>query len=283
MLVQFDCCRCVLKQAVELSEKYAVTDDRRWAMFDEITRYFLDHREHSSPPMLAEHAFATVAKFSGIADCYKAEKAESTRLAQELWATLDREKLDFDQRLLLSIGGNAIDFGVHPDFDLSTARSLVLAALELPYDTAAARDLARRMRSARKIFYILDNCGEAVLDRLLLELYPPKITLGVRGSAILNDVTRAELAESGLDDFPVYDTGRAAPGVPYPDISPDFRREMETSDLVIAKGQGNFESLSGAGFAAAPIYYLFKAKCPTIAKLLDKKLNSVVIIGENLE
>lgn len=283
MLVQFDCCRCVLKQAVELSEKYVDTEARHWEMFDDIVRHLLDHRHHASPPELAEQAFATVVKFSGVRDCYAREKAESTRLAWELWKTLDLEKLSFDQRLLLAIGGNAIDFGVHPDFDLSTAQPLVLAALDQPYDQVAAQELAHRMASARKIFYILDNCGEAVFDRLLINLYPEKITLGVRGGAILNDVTRAELAESGLGEFPVCDTGRAAPGVPYPNISPDFRREMESADLVIAKGQGNFESLTHTGFVAAPIYYLFKAKCPVVANLLDKNINDIAIIGKNLE
>ena len=174
-----------------------------------------------------------------------------------------------------------IDYGVHPDFDLNGAAAAIRSVLDAPVDLAAAAGSPRAIRRAKRILYLLDNCGEAFLDRLLLERFRDNVTLGVRGRPILNDVTRRELADSGLDGFPVIDTGDAAPGVSLRNSSPEFLRAMENAELIIAKGQGNFESIEG-GFTAAPIYFLFRAKCDVIRRHLGVEADSLQIIGRNL-
>lgn len=282
MLMQFDCCRCVFNQVADLAEKSGRNDPERRRILEEMLDFFIRNWSKHSPPVLAEKFFSVAAEAIGVDDLFKFEKEKSTEIALDLMKKLPVETLDFNRRLLLAIGGNAIDFGATPDFNLDLAEERVLEVLKQPFDTAAAADLAERMAKAKKIFYILDNCGEAVLDELLLLLYPEKITLGVRGKPIINDITRAELAKSGLGAYPVVDTGRAAPGVPYPDVAEEFLMAMKNCDLVIAKGQGNFESLSHL-FAEKPIYYLLRAKCRVVASQLDAKLNSVQIIGKNLE
>ena len=210
------------------------------------------------------------------------EKTDTDRLYDELEALCLASGSDaFINRVKLAISGNMIDYGVNPDFDLGCAEKHIREVLELPYDAAALDDLKCRIEKAENILYILDNCGEAVLDRLLLETMKDKVTIGVRGKPIINDITRKELADSALDDFPVIDTGCNAPGAPLRMISPEFRDKMESADLVIAKGQGNFESLEGF-FTAKPIYFLFRAKCPVIQKYLDVSFGSLQIQGRNL-
>ena len=119
------------------------------------------------------------------------------------------------------------------------------------------------------------------IDRLVIEPYREKITIGVRGKAIMNDVTRAEVTPSGLDFVPVVDTGRAIAGVSLAECSPEFRRVIDTVDLVIAKGQGNFESLEAD--YRRPVFFLFRAKCRTICSYLGgAEVNSLQIIGRNL-
>ena len=282
MVVQFNCSRCILDMVADLAAKSTSCDRRRWELLQEMTGFFLAHKDSASPPELAEHFFALAAAETGITDPFMREKDESTRIGLSILERFRSRQLDFDTRLLLAIGGNAIDYGVHPDFDLNTAEKKVLEALDMPYDRSAAADLQQRMENAGSIFYILDNCGEAVIDRLLIELFAGKITIGVRGGAILNDITRRELASSGLADLPVVDTGCAAPGVLLDKVPADFRYHLENSDLVIAKGQGNFESLSHL-FHSRPIYHLLKLKCKVVADFLGKELDSIQIIGRNLE
>ena len=143
-------------------------------------------------------------------------------------------------------------------------------------------ELRRRMESAVKIVYILDNCGEAVIDRLLIELFPRKITVAVRGRAILNDVTREDALASGLDFVPIVDTGDNTPGVSLPHCSAEFLATLRSVDLVIAKGQGNFESM-GEEFRDRPTFYLLRTKCAVICEQLGAELNTIQILGRNLD
>lgn len=281
MRIQFDCCECIFTQLIRMSKELDEAPDRRWEFFQSATALFQEHCRTATPPELAAHYFARYAKLSGIADPYMEIKDNSTAIAVKLYNELADSVNSFELRLKLAISGNMIDYGVNPDFDLADAENFIREAMAMPFDRAAASDLESRINSAKKILYILDNCGEAVFDRLLLETMKGKVTIAVRGGAIINDITRREVAASNLADFPLTDTGCAAPGAPLPLISADFRRAMETSDLIIAKGQGNFESLEG-DFTAKPIYFLFRAKCPVIQKYTNSAPGSIQIIGRNL-
>ncbi len=117
---------------------------------------------------------------------------------------------------------------------------------------------------AGRILYLADNAGEIVFDRLLVEaLAPQRVTLAVRGTPVLNDATAADARAVGLTEIcEVIDNGSDAPGTVLEDCSREFRQRFSTADLIIAKGQGNFETLSEA---PGNIFFLFKVKCPVIA------------------
>ena len=286
MLIQFDCCDCIMKQTIQMARDLSPVQEKRWEFFGEFLKIFQRLYGVASPPELAAEYFELYAKMSGIEDGFEEIKRRSTELGRALYDELETLCIDsgndaFINRVKLAISGNMIDYGVNPDFDLDCAEKHIREVLELPCDAEALDDLKCRIEKAENILYILDNCGEAVLDRLLLETMKDKVTIGVRGMPIINDITRKELAASALDDFPVIDTGCNAPGAPLRLISPEFRHKMESVDLVIAKGQGNFESLEGF-FTARPIYFLFRAKCPVIQKYLDVSFGSLQIVGRNL-
>ena len=128
---------------------------------------------------------------------------------------------------------------------------------------------------------MLDNCGEAVLDRLVLENIPCKVVVGVRGKPIINDVTRTEAAESGITGWEIVDTGVGAPGVLLDKAPKEFLDAIEKSSLVITKGQGNFESLESE-LTSKPLYFLLRVKCKVIAKFLGAEMGSIQILGRNL-
>ena len=180
----------------------------------------------------------------------------------------------------LAIGGNIIDYGVNPEFNLLEAEAGIREVFDLPFDREACADLKRRMDQAKSIFYMLDNCGEAVVDRLLMEPYADKLTIGVRGLPVLNDVTRREAKLSGIDFAPIIDTGDCAPGVSLRHSSPEILDALSRADLVISKGQGNFESLDEE--FTCPVYFLLRVKCKVVAERLNRPLGSIQIIGRNL-
>ncbi len=103
------------------------------------------------------------------------------------------------------------------------------------------------------------------MDRLLIEqLGPERVTVGVRGGPVLNDATLADASEVRMTELvDVIDNGSDAPGTILADCSDSFRERFDGADLVIAKGQGNFETLSGLN---RHIVFLFKVKCPVVSR-----------------
>ena len=285
MNLTFDCYECVIRQILLLAKDISDDDEKRRA----VTREMLDHFQHNAdrivPPEMALHFFSIFSRETGITDPMREIKIKSTRLGLELLEEFRTQVNASDDPLKtairLSIGGNIIDYGVNPDFQLSDAANEIRKVLDMPYDHAALDDLAKRIRSAKQVFYMLDNCGEAVLDRLVLENIPCKVVVGVRGKPIINDVTRTEAAESGITGWEIVDTGVGAPGVLLDKAPKEFLDAIEKSSLVITKGQGNFESLESE-LTSKPLYFLLRVKCKVIAKFLGAEMGSIQILGRNL-
>lgn len=287
MRIQFDCCECIIKQALRLARDVSDAPEKQWSYFRETLDLFQKHSATATPPEMAAYYFGLFARQSGIEDGFEEVKMRSTQLGVALYDELDKlcrnsGENEFVNRVKLAISGNMIDYGVNPDFDLSQAEGAIREVSSLPCDLNALADLEQRIENAGNIIYVLDNCGEAVLDRLLLETMKDKVTIAVRGGAILNDITRKEIEASNLSDFRVIDTGCNAPGAPLKLVSSEFLSALNSADLVIAKGQGNFESME-EDFHARPIYFLLRAKCPVIQNYLGVDFGSLQIIGRNLD
>ena len=225
-----DCLPCLARNAVELARKSAQGDA---ALEAEIARSGMEILESAAadgyplpPPCYARKLMDNaLAKCGGaVPDPWKKEKVSSTELALKLMERLDEipgwNAESFESRLRLAVAGNILDFCIYADLDIGNAMETMATAFTKPVDTAAVAGLKRRMDEAKSILWIFDNCGEAVFDRLLMEPYREKITLAVRGKPAFNDLTRAELAESG------YPEGYAAGGVVSNDDLRFFVRQL---------------------------------------------------------
>ncbi|MCI5778816.1 MAG: ARMT1-like domain-containing protein [Lentisphaeria bacterium] len=281
MLVQMDCYKCILKQCTELAAESAAALPERNRMLRRYLTAVMDRLDDSTPPEVAEALFAIHRDVTGVDDPYAEIKLRSTDLALTLlpeFAAAVAESADpFLTALRIAIGGNVIDYGVNPDFQLDRAAELIREAAGMPLDMTAVGELRRRTAAARRVIYLLDNCGEAVFDRLLIDrIGADKVTLAVRGGAIINDVTRAELDRSGLGGLPVIDTGSRTPGVSRKSSSRKFLDALRRADVVIAKGQGNFESLYGDP-EFANVFFLFRVKCPVLVRFAGVRLHSLQV------
>lgn len=284
MKVQLECYECVTKRALRLAGLMTGEPERRREIVDSMLKIFLAMRPHCSTPEISAEFNRIFAEYTGVDDYFREQKRLSTRLGLRLLPSLREmaEKSDnpFETALLLAISGNVIDYGMNPDFTLDAVEERIPQALSESFDREAARRLELEMNRAERIVYVLDNCGEAVIDRLLIERFPGKITVGVRGKAIFNDVTRKDAIDSGIT-APIIESGSALPGVSRKYSSPEFLAELDRADLIVAKGQGNFESIEECGFG--PTFFLMRVKCAVVSEKIGAPLNAIQIIGRNLK
>ena len=140
------------------------------------------------------------------------------------------------------------------------------------------------MDKARSIVWIFDNCGEAVFDRPLMEPYRAKVTLAVRGRPAFNDMTRAELAASGYSDGwaggGIVSNDDGIPGVVDATCGESFRTAFAAADLVVAKGQANFETMNER--TDKPIAFLFLAKCPVVCRAIGAEPGTIQVRLHNV-
>lgn len=169
-----------------------------------------------------------------------------------------------EKALLYARIGNYIDFAALSNVDQSTVITLLDEKSSEALDEKEYKNFLHDLSSARKLVYLTDNCGEVVLDKLavkiLKEQYPDlDITVIVRGYPVVNDATMEDAEEIGLTDLvKVIGNGSNVGGTWIPGINAESRELLYDADLIIAKGQGNFETLNDCGLN---IYYLFLCKC----------------------
>ena len=212
-----DCLPCLARNAIDLARKSAQGDV---ALEAEIARSGFEILGNAArdgyllpPPCYARRLIDNALAKSGgrVPDPWASEKRTSTELALKLMERLPEipgwNPDSFESRLRLAVAGNILDFSIYADLDIAAAMETMTAAFTKPVDVAAVAELKHWMDGAKSILWIFDNCGEAVFDRLLMEPYREKLTLAVRGKPAFNDLTCAELAESG------YTEGFAAGGV----------------------------------------------------------------------
>jgi uncharacterized protein with ATP-grasp and redox domains len=169
----------------------------------------------------------------------------------------------FRAAVRLAIAGNRIDFGPRGDVTEQEISALTEVAFSQVLKGEPDR-LRNTIDEAEQILFLADNAGEIALDMLLLEQMPTdKVTVAVRGTPVLNDATLADAEAVGLTELvEVIDNGSDAPGTLLTDCSATFCAQFDQADLIISKGQGNYESLAGQGRHRVP-KYLSPTVCET--------------------
>jgi uncharacterized protein with ATP-grasp and redox domains len=212
----------------------------------------------------------------GDSDPYYAFKQRATQEALALLPRL-RDVMSEAQDPLstgvrLSIAGNIIDAGIHSRYELWPTVERVLSQPFAVEDLDAFRESLARVQS---VLYLADNAGETVFDRLLIEYLGAPVVYAVKGGAVLNDATIEDACMAGVDQVAeLLSNGSKAPGTILDLCSESFQRLFATAELVIAKGQANYETLSEQG---SKVFFLLQAKCPVIARDLGVPPGSIVL------
>jgi uncharacterized protein with ATP-grasp and redox domains len=285
MRTYFDCVPCFVRQT--LDSVRLITDDEQ--IHEQVIREALclackmDLRQ--SPPAMAQKIHRIIRKLTGVQDPYLKIKSHFNKLALQLYPEL-KERIEasadpLEMAIRLAIAGNIIDLGVNAELDESDVEKTINESLTGPLDTESLEVFKDVIPQAEDILYLGDNAGEIVFDRLLIDQLPAKnITFVVKAKPILNDATIEDAQMVGLTDVvEVIDNGSDAPGTILEDCSQDFRSRFKKADLVIAKGQGNYETLSDID---KDIFFILKAKCPVIARHLRCEIGRMMLIKNEI-
>ena len=204
-------------------------------------------------------------------------------LEAELRSTIRYSEDPLKAALIYARTGNYIDFAALPEVSKETALSLIKSENKDDLDEQEYRQFCQDMKKAENVVYITDNCGEIVLDKIAIQIlkkiFPNiRITALVRGLPAGNDATMEDAEFCGLTDVvPVLGNGNDVGGTWLHGISTHARELLYNADVIIAKGQGNYETLHGCGLN---IYYLFLCKCDWFQQLCHAKLLQGMFINE---
>jgi len=286
------CIPCILHD-VFCTGKLATKNTRvQMAIMKEASRVVAEKTlARVTPSQLNTYAYRVVKRLTGVSDPYRRIKRVCNSVAMKIVKSVERELMKmrnpeerFRRCILYAIAGNIVDYGVMGH------RFKVSADLRKGPEEAAKQGLAvddvpkifRKVRSSKSVLYLLDNSGEAVFDALLMKeikRYGPRVTAVVRGGPVSNDVTLADISQIGLDKVAdeVVTTGSDAYGVEFAKASRKLKRMLKTCDLIISKGQANYEDVSEMeDKISGSIAYLLNAKCEPMARTVRAK------IGENI-
>lgn len=280
-----ECLPCLGKNAVVAAKRATADPELQKKILADSFRLLAETDYQMPPPYIARKILDIALHYTGKADLYEPEKQRSNQFAKKLLPELSHipeyHAESFESRLRLAIAGNILDFGVFADLDLQVALDVIKSVFTKPLLMDRVELLRRKMDEAKHIFYLLDNCGEAVFDRVFMEPYKEKITLGVRGCPSLNDVTAEDLPDCDLAGWNYIKNGPSGiPGTILSECSDEFKTAFANADLIIAKGQGNFETMNEY---PNPIAFLFLAKCPVVIRAIGAEMNSIQIRLHNLE
>lgn len=285
--LRLDCVVCIAKQALKAAR--LATDDVR--KHEEVLRLTLDRLKSISwdgtPPQLVRRTgvVAIIRDVIGVSDPYKELKRKSNAEALELvpWVeSLIRSSEDpLRTAFLISIAGNIIDFAAVEEYDLEATVTKVLATKPAKDDYISLRN---DVREAETLLYFADNAGEIVFDKVLIqemirfrERPFKRVVFVVKGGPIINDATLEDVHEVGLDSIPNIEfrtISSGAPGTGPERLSEEVLSWIRSADIVISKGQGNYEDLSEVG----GVYFLLMAKCPVVAEDIGVNVGDVVIM-----
>jgi uncharacterized protein with ATP-grasp and redox domains len=235
----------------------------------------LDRTPAANATLLVKRACQAI----GYKDPYSSIKREQNSAALRLAPTARRLIEDSSDSmasaLLVSCIGNVIDLGAQDSFDLEKE----LATLSRQrFAKSDLGDFRERLSGARRLLLIADNCGEIVFDQVFLATLPSTLalTVAVKSGPIIDDASVDDALMVGLDGTArVIPTGSDELGVDIDHCSHELLRELETADLVVAKGHANFETLNEEKMG---IFFLLKAKCQVVARELGVETGSLVFV-----
>jgi uncharacterized protein with ATP-grasp and redox domains len=280
MRIYLDCIPCFVRQGLDAARLATNDEQIHEKVVREVLRLAAELDVRHSPPAIGQQIHRLIRELVGKEDPYRQIKKHFNNLALNLYPELRKQVINSNDKLetaiRLAIAGNVIDFGVNGSVNESDLNKAIIESLTADFDSTQLHSFQDAIEKAEEILYLADNAGEIVFDRLLIEQLPlEKVTVVVKGKPVINDATMEDAVVAGLPRIvDVIDNGSDGPGTILENCSQKFRKRFEDADLIVAKGQGNYETLSDA---EKNIFFILKAKCPVIARELGCEVGRMIL------
>jgi len=276
MKTYLQCIPCFVKQALRAGRMAFKDDKEIKSLMDRIGCRIQDISLSDTPPEMGLIIYDEIHKITGNADPYEKEKQAHINEAKRLYPMLKERVANSGDSLLMAIriaiAGNVMDLGMDKKFHVENDLEHIL---KQDFAVCDYSEFQEALDRAQDILYLGDNSGESVFDRILIQTMGKPVTYVVRDKPIINDVTMKEAIDSGLDEVAdLISSGSPAPATILKLCNEDFLKRYESADMIISKGQGNYEGLSET---KRPVFFLLKAKCPVIAEDIGVKEDDIVL------
>lgn len=263
------------------------SEEERLLYMQKVMKIFAEAKAEESSPVVTGRIFDLQKEMFGEAEDYAKIKHTYNQMMLELESEIENKiqesKDPLKRAIQYAMIGNYIDFGALSSVDNAKLMELLGQADKHEVNEEEYKALKKDLEHGTRLVYLTDNCGEVVLDKILVKLlkkmYPNlDITVIVRGEQILNDATMEDAVQIGMTDITkVIRNGNNIAGTWLDAVSDEALELIDQADLLIAKGQGNFETLYGCG---KNIYYMFLCKCQLFTERFGVKQFEGILIND---
>lgn len=284
MKSNIECIPCIISQGIKTCRIVNADEGLLLNIVKKIMVELQDANLDTTPPELSRNAWNIMNKELGNKDPYRNIKdyynKEILQVEPKLQQIVDQDDDPFYTALKLVITGNIIDFGAKTHVDKDLVFKMINEVKKAPMVIDDSQTLFDKISRSQQLLYIGDNAGEIVFDKVFIRFlkkhYPNlHVTFAVRGAPIINDVTREDAITTGMDKWAeIIDSNDNTPGTVLEKAGVEFVDHFNHAEVIIAKGQGNFESLSNIN--NPNLFHLFMAKCRMVAEELGVEQLSLV-------
>ena len=286
MILEPECIPCLFNQVLRAFQllKPDISREKILTTQKKFMEYLLSFDlEKKASPIIGKVAYHLVAEALDVKDPYASIKKEYNQLALQFYdeakELVNNAKDPLFEAIVVAALGNTIDFGTNHKIDF------IRDIKNFTPDNLAINDYEKfkiSLQNAKHLLILLDNAGEIVFDKLLVEIiiktFPNlEIVCSVRASPIINDATLEDAEFIGLIDLVQVIEGSGTPGIHLPATSNKFKKHFFLKDgVILSKGQGNFESLYGMEIPDKEVFYLLKAKCSLMERIFSVKEGNII-------
>jgi uncharacterized protein with ATP-grasp and redox domains len=277
-----ECLPCLMKQAMLAAQKITHDPDRLFETLQEASKLLPTVSQQLTPAEASTLVARAVTAHLGVENPYREQKVHYNRLALQVYdalkAYVQQSPDPLEAAVRVAAMGNAMDLSILESVDVAAVAQQVKGT---PWAIDHMDHFRCDVAAAQQILYLGDNAGEIVFDRVLVEALPAgKVTFAVKSGAIVNDVTLDDAQQVGMDRVArIIGTGSNYLGAPLNQCSPEFRAVFDASQVIISKGQANFETLSDVD---ANIYFILKTKCWPVARELGVRMGDIVLFSQRV-
>ncbi|MCF7937226.1 MAG: ARMT1-like domain-containing protein [Spirochaetales bacterium] len=289
MNIHVDCYPCMLNNIVKMSRFLGLDEDDIYQIVKFTLKEMADTDREQTPPRIYRRVYDFLHNnfFSDqlVFDPYLDIKRWSNEIALSFSDALRKDVAEAQDPLLealkVSAAGNIIDFGVK-HFNRDQLKEEIEKIHSLSFHRIDIEAFRKQLEQAKTILFIGDNAGEIVFDRILIETMQnlsrnAEIVFACREKPILNDVTIDDAVEIGMDKVArVISSGSLYPGTIYNEGTEEFKKLFKSADIVMAKGQGNYETL--CGMAPRDLFYILRIKCDVLSQDIGSPKHSLILL-----